>query len=117
MTRLDIDPEEGEAFELVAWCKSLKQKVRLVIHYLPEVDTDCISRPIPLSAAKMSMTFTGHGFRLSSVFRDGHQFTGLLDCQARDEKALDFAYNASFAAVNITKVLRKQTNMPFYWSN
>ncbi len=26
MTRLDIAPEEGEAFELVAWCKSLKQK-------------------------------------------------------------------------------------------
>ena len=33
--------------------------------------------------------------------------------QARDEKALDFAYNASLAAVNITKVLRKQTKMPF----
>ncbi len=35
MPRLDIAPEEGEAFELVAWCKSLKQKIRLVIHYLP----------------------------------------------------------------------------------
>ena len=30
MTRLDIAPEEGEAFELVAWYKSLKQKIRLV---------------------------------------------------------------------------------------
>ena len=27
--------------------------------------------------------------------------------------AIDFAYNASMAAVNITKVLRKQTKIPF----
>ena len=30
-------------------------------------------------------------FQIEFCFRDGHQFTGLLDCQARDEKALDFA--------------------------
>ncbi len=42
----------------------------------------------------MSMTFTGHGSRLNSV-----------------SEALDFAYNASLAAVNITKALRKQTNV------
>lgn len=52
-------------------------------------------------------------FQIEFCFRDGHQFTGLLDCQARDEKALDFAYNASLAAVNITKVLRKQTKTTF----
>lgn len=57
-------------------------------------------------------------FQIEFCFRDGHQFTRLPDCQARDEKVLDFAYNASLAAVNITKVLRKQTKMPFfYWSN
>jgi len=50
-------------------------------------------------------------FQIEFCFRDGHQFTGLLDCQARDEKALDFACNASLAAVNITKALRKQTNV------
>lgn len=32
MMRLDIDGKEGEAYELIAWNKSLKQKVRLVIH-------------------------------------------------------------------------------------
>lgn len=33
----------------------------------------------------------------------------MLDCQARSEDALDFAYNASLAAVNIVKVMRKET--------
>lgn len=37
------------------------------------------------------------------------QFTGLLDCQGRDEKVLDFAYNASLSAINIVKFLRKET--------
>ena len=36
-------------------------------------------------------------FQIEFCFRDGHQFTGLLDCHARDEKALDFACNASLA--------------------
>ena len=113
MTRLDIAPEEGEAFELVAWCKSLKQKIRLVIHYLPggvhrlyfSTDTSVCGKDV--------YDIYRTRFQIEFCFRDGHQFTGLLDCQARNEKALDFAYNASLAAVNITKVLRKQTKMPF----
>ena len=113
MTRLDIAPEDGEAFELVAWCKSLKQKIRLVIHYLPggvhrlyfSTDTSVCGKDV--------YDIYRTRFQIEFCFRDGHQFTGLLDCQARNEKALDFAYNASLAAVNITKVLRKQTKMPF----
>ena len=109
MKRLDIDTNQGEAYELVAWCKSLKQKIRLVIHYLPNgghrlyfsTDTDVTGKDV--------YDIYRTRFQIEFCFRDGHQFTGLLDCQARDEKALDFAYNASLAAVNITKVLRKQT--------
>ncbi|WP_455625790.1 hypothetical protein [Parabacteroides sp.] len=40
--------------------------------------------------------------------RDSKQFTGLNDCQARDLRKLDFAFNASLASVNIAKVMRKQ---------
>mgnify|MGYP007092986979 CR=1 FL=1 len=41
------------------------------------------------------------------VYRDAKQFTGLSHCQARDNHNLDFAYNASFAAVNVAKSLRR----------
>lgn len=41
------------------------------------------------------------------VYRDAKQFTGLSHCQARDNHKLDFAYNASFAAVNVAKSLRR----------
>ena len=113
MTRLDIAPEEGEAFELVAWCKSLKQKIRLVIHYLPGGGLRLYFSTDTSVSGKDVYDIYRTRFQIEFCFRDGHQFTGLLDCQARNEKALDFAYNASLAAVNITKVLRKQTKMPF----
>ena len=113
MSRLDIDPSEGEAFEIVAWSKSLGQKVRLELHYLPAgghrlyfcTDTEVCGMDV--------YDIYRTRFQIEFCFRDGHQFTGLLDCQARDGKALDFAFNASLAAVNVTKVLRKQTGTPF----
>ena len=52
-------------------------------------------------------------FQIEFCYRDGHQFTGLRDCQARDEKRLDFAFNASFAAVNVIKVMRKEFKLDF----
>ena len=41
-------------------------------------------------------------------FRDSKQFTGLNDCQARDLRKLDFAFNASLASVNAAKVMRQR---------
>jgi hypothetical protein len=37
------------------------------------------------------------------IFRDAKQFTGLSDCQARNEQALDFHFNASLMALNLAK--------------
>lgn len=113
MKRVDIDASEGEAYELVAWCRSLKQKIRLVIHYLPDGDHRLYFSSDTSVCGKDVYDIYRTRFQIEFCFRDGHQFTGLLDCQARDEKALDFAYNASLAAVNVTKVLRKQTRIPF----
>ena len=47
-------------------------------------------------------------FQIEFCFRDSKQFTGLNDCQARDLKKLDFAFNASPASVNIAKVMRQR---------
>jgi len=42
-------------------------------------------------------------FQIEFLFRDAKQFTGLMDCQARSEKALRCHFNASFAALNLIK--------------
>lgn len=43
-------------------------------------------------------------FQIEFLFRDAKQFTGLTNCQARDEKALSFHFNTSLAAVNLAKL-------------
>lgn len=42
-------------------------------------------------------------FQIEFIFRDGKQFTGLQDCQARDAKKLDFHLNSSLLALNLAK--------------
>ena len=37
------------------------------------------------------------------LFRDSQQFTGLTECQARNESALDFHFNASLATLNLVR--------------
>lgn len=39
------------------------------------------------------------------LFRDGKQFIGLQQCQARSEEKLDFHFNMSLTALNVAKVL------------
>lgn len=43
-------------------------------------------------------------FQLEFVFRDAKQFTGLTQCQAREEAKLDFHLNLSLSAVNIARL-------------
>ena len=55
-------------------------------------------------------------FQIECLFRDSKQFTGLLDCQARAESALDFHCNASLATLNLVRAadlgdLRKRISL------
>ena len=50
-------------------------------------------------------------YNIEFLFRDSKQFTGLSDCQARAEAALDFHFNAALATLNLahTEQLEEQT--------
>jgi hypothetical protein len=43
-------------------------------------------------------------FQIEFLFRDAKQFTGLTDCQARNQASLDFHFNAALTALNLAKV-------------
>ena len=47
-------------------------------------------------------------FQEEFCFRDAKQFLGLTDCQARDKKKLEFAFNSSFTALNVAKIMCKE---------
>lgn len=47
-------------------------------------------------------------FHLEFVFRDAKQFAGFTDCQARDQAALHFHFNAALATVNLTRLTAQE---------
>ena len=109
MTRVDLFPDEGDFFTTIAYSKSLKRNVRLVVFMPAEgkpilyfsTDTDM--------SAKNVVEFYRTRFQIEFCYRDGKQFSGLCDCQARDFAKLDFAFNSSLTAVNVAKVVVRQT--------
>ena len=118
MERVDglCGEEEGEYYTLVANVKCLRRNVRLVIWYpkgIAGVNEKgggyklFFSTDIQMDAEKCVMVYKSR-FQLEFVFRDGNQFTGLEDCQARSREKLDFAFNASLAAINTAKAAIKE---------
>ena len=47
-------------------------------------------------------------FQEEFCFRDAKQFLGLTDCQARDKRKLEFAFNSSLTALNMAKIMCKE---------
>ena len=47
-------------------------------------------------------------FQMEFIFRDGKQFTGLADCQARSEAKIHNHVNYAMTAVNISKAIIRQ---------
>jgi hypothetical protein len=71
-----------------------KEKPRLAVLF--STDTE-------LSATSIYRFYKAR-FQLEFIFRDAKQFTGLTQCQARDEQALHFHFNAALASVNLAKI-------------
>lgn len=58
-------------------------------------------------------------FQIEFLFRDAKGFTGLTDCQARDQQALHFHLNTSLSAVNLAKLdllIRQHPEQAFVFS-
>ena len=106
-TRLTDVKSGVELHTLVVWHRTWKRKIRLALlvnrregkkaqHVLLFL-TD-----LNLSAEKI-LKFYKLRFQIEFLFRDVKQFTGLSDCQARDELSLNFHFNTSFIALNLAK--------------
>ena len=109
----------GEFYTLVANVKCLKRNVRLVIWYPKGVAGVnekgggyklFFSTDTEMSAKDCIAVYKAR-FQLEFVYRDANQFTGLESCQARSREKLDFAFNASLAAINTAKAAIKETGV------
>jgi hypothetical protein len=94
-------------YTAVVWHKTLKRRLRIVV-LLNRKDP---AKPRFIILGSTDPELNGHKlidlyaarFQIEFLFRDSKQFTGLLDCQARAEAALDFHFNASLATLNLVR--------------
>ena len=91
--QVDISDEEGSFYTAIAYSKSLKRNVRLVV-FQP-----CKGKPVLYFSTDTKMSarnvveYYRTRFQIEFCYRDDKQLAGLCDCQARDFAKLDFAFN------------------------
>ena len=93
----------------VIWSVSLKRKVKLAHVVFKNEQGELTKRfalyfstDTDLNGLRIYRMYKVR-FQIEFVFRDGKQFTGLTQCQARSENKLHFHFNTSLSAVNIAK--------------
>ncbi|MCF2737534.1 hypothetical protein I6E54_07350 [Bacteroides caecigallinarum] len=113
MERIETDSEDEELYTLVAYSKAMKRNIRLVI-WRSSIGKHKLyfSTDIDMSGKEV-IEFYRTRFQIEFCYRDAKQYTGLYHSQARDERKLDFAFNASFTAINAAKIMMKQYDVPF----
>ena len=115
--KVDIFPDEGDFYTTIAYSKSLKRKVRLVVFQPKEGKPILYFSTDTNMSARNVVEYYRTRFQIEFCYRDGKQYTGLCDCQARDFDKLDFAFNASLTAVNVAKVVINQEYPTFSIAN
>jgi len=94
-------------YTALVWHVTLKRQLRLVV----VVNRKTPAKPRYIVLASTALALDGHKlvelygarFQIEFLFRDSKQFTGLSDCQARAEAALDFHFNAALATLNLAR--------------
>ena len=113
MKQLSIEGLTGKAYTLLAYSKSLKCKLPLVIWIMPGGKHKLFFSTDTTLSGEEVMDFYRTRFQIEFCYRDAKNFTGLMDSQARDTWKLDFAFNASFASLNISKLMMKERAMDY----
>ena len=108
VNELDLGETEGKAYALKAWCKSLHRVVSLVIHELPNGSQRLYFCTDESMDGRDVVEYYTTRFQEEFCFRDTKQSLGLTDCQARDKRKLEFAFNSSFTALNVAKIMCKE---------
>jgi Transposase DDE domain len=111
LTRLKSIGEIDEnifLYSQIVWHISLKRQIRIV--YLVNTSNPdkvrvalLFSTDISISPESLYIYYKAR-FQIEFIFRDAKQFTGLCDCQSRQESSLDFHFNVSLCALNIAKL-------------
>lgn len=105
------------------WHASLKRTIRVVMllnakHPNKQSHVLLFSTDVNLSGLQIIAHY-GSRFAIEFLFRDAKQHLGFEDCQARNQKALNFHFNLSLSALNLAKadaLHAHESKQPFVFS-
>jgi hypothetical protein len=98
----------------VVWSKSLNRAIRVVgVRTKPGAYALFFSTDLTLAVADLRAWYRLR-FQLEFVFRDGKQFTGLGECQARSQDGQAFHHNAALLATTLLRLEERQASANVY---
>jgi len=112
--KVESDDEQFSLYTARVWAVSFKREVRVLVLVSNRPATKVrtmvlFTTDLELAASEILRLYRSR-FQIEFLFRDAKQSAGLGSCQARDEKALSFHWNASFAAVNLARAIAHEEN-------
>jgi hypothetical protein len=124
-----IDDGDGkiELRSCIAYSESLKRTIKVVLarkYVNSEKYGEAFLFSTDLEADMLTIyEFYISRFQIEFIFRDAKGFTGLTDCQSRDQQRIHYHINASLVALNVARIqdaeLQKIRNVqhPFSMAN
>jgi hypothetical protein len=99
---------EATVYSAIVYSKALKRNIRLVhVTYTSNKGKQTrnlyFSTNTEMDALDILDCYRSR-FQIEFLYRDGKQYTGLTDSQARSKNKLNFHFNAALTAINIAKV-------------
>jgi len=95
-----VEEKEVKLYSGVVWSVSLKRKIKLAVVKYGKNTVNLFSTDLEMKASEIFFLYRSR-FTIEFLIRDAKQSGGLADCQARDNKALEFHWNTSLTAVNL----------------
>lgn len=106
------DEPEVALYTQTVWSVSLKREIRVLLLVNrnkagKEKTIVLFSTDLQLNPTRLLQLYRSR-FQIEFLFRDAKQSAGLESAQARDKQALSFHWNASFACVNLARVIAQE---------
>lgn len=101
-TSVKVEEKEIKLVSGVVWSVSLKRKIKLVVVQYASKTVNLFSTDLEMSASEIFFSYRSR-FTIEFLIRDAKQSGGLNDCQARDNKAIEFHWNTALTSVNIAR--------------
>ena len=92
------------------WSVSLKRNIKLVVVKYEKKTVNLFSTDLEMSAREIFWHYRSR-FTIEFLIRDAKGSGGLNDCQARDNRAIEFHWNAALSSVNFARATAREEEL------